>query len=144
MSLDGLRVLVVEDEFLILELFEFALKLNQAEVRTARSVDEALKVMETWLPEIVVTDIGLPEMDGYAFISTLRRQDKTRMLPVIALSGYVALDQEEPETDELLIKIGKPVDPEYLIRILEEKSKQIRANKPGPKPRLKPANSDAG
>lgn len=127
MSLDGLRVLIVEDEFLILELFEFALKLNQAEVRTARSVEEALGVMESWLPEVVVTDIGLPETDGYAFISTLRTKPETRMIPVIALSGYVSLNQEEPETDELLFKIGKPVDPEYLIRILEEKSKQIRA-----------------
>lgn len=126
MSLDGLRVLVVEDEFLILELFEFALKLNQAEVRTARSVTEALKVIESWLPEIVVTDIGLPETDGYAFISSLRAQPETRMIPVIALSGYVSLNHEEPEQDELLIKIGKPVDPEYLISILAEKSKQIR------------------
>lgn len=127
MSLDGLKVLVVEDEFLILELFEFALKLNHAEVRTARSVDEALKVMESWLPEVVVTDIGLPETDGYAFIRTLRKQPQTQMIPVIALSGYVSLNQEEPEPDELLVKIGKPVDPEHLIQILEEKSKQIRS-----------------
>ena len=126
MSLDGLRVLVVEDEFLILELFEFALKLNQAEVRTARSVNEALSVMESWLPEIIVTDIGLPEKDGYALISTLRTQPETRMIPVIALSGYVSLNQEELENDELLVKIGKPVDPDYLIKILSEKSKQIR------------------
>jgi CheY-like chemotaxis protein len=126
MSLDGLRVLVVEDEFLILELFEFALKSNRAEVRTARSVDEALKVMESWLPEVVVTDIGLPETDGYAFISTLRTQPQTQMIPVIALSGYVSLNQEEPEQDELLVKLGKPVDPEYLIKILAEKSRKIR------------------
>ena len=126
MSLDGLRVLVVEDEFLILELFEFTLKLNQADVRTARSVKEALHVMESWVPEVIVTDIGLPEKDGYSFIRTLRTQPQTKTLPVIALSGYVSLNQEGPEKDENLIKIGKPVDPEYLVRVLAEKSKQIR------------------
>ncbi|MCI0415525.1 response regulator [bacterium] len=126
MSLNGLRVLVVEDEFLILELFEFTLKLNQAEVRTARSVNEALSVMESWLPEIVITDIGLPEQDGYAFISTLRMQPQTQSIPVIALSGYVSLNQEGPHNDALLIKLAKPVDPDHLIRILAEKSREIR------------------
>ncbi len=126
MPLDGLRVLVVEDEFLILELFEFTLKLSQAEVRTARSVKEALHVMESWHPEVIVTDIGLPEKDGYSFISTLRSQPHTKTIPVIALSGYVSPNQEGPEKDENLVKIGKPVDPDYLVKILAEKSRQIR------------------
>jgi CheY-like chemotaxis protein len=129
MSLDGLKVLIVEDEVLILELFEFTLKLHNAEVRTARSVNEALALIESWLPEIVVTDIGLPGTDGYSLISSLRVNPQTRSIPIIALSGYVPLNHQDAEKDELLIKIGKPVDPEYLVRILAEKSRQIRSAK---------------
>ena len=122
MSIEGLRVLIVEDELLILELFEFTLKLHHADVRTARSVNEALAVMESWKPEVVVTDIGLPEKDGYSLIHALRLDPETRSLPVIALSGYVSLNQDQKEKDEFLLKIGKPVDPDYLVKVLKEQA----------------------
>src|SRR5688500_3792268 len=127
MSLQGLKVLLVEDELLILELFEFTLKLHQADVRTARSVNEAMKLLESWLPEVIVTDIGLPVKAGYSFIETLRAQPETRRIPVIALSGYVSIDHQQVETDEFLQQIGKPVDPDYLVRILLEKARKIRS-----------------
>ena len=121
MSLQGLKVLIVEDELLILELFEFTLKLQHAEVRTARSVNEAMKLLTTWLPEVIVTDIGLPEEDGYSFIRTLRSRPETKTLPILALSGYVSM-HDKIEEDEFLLKIGKPVDPDYLVRILAERT----------------------
>ena len=126
MSLKGLKVLIVEDELLILELFEFTLKLHDAEVRTARSVNEAMKLLESWFPEIIVTDIGLPEKDGYTFIRGLRTNPEMRTLPIIALSGYVSIT-DPIENDEFLMKLGKPVDPDYLIKILAEKSKRSTA-----------------
>ncbi|MGH9856478.1 MAG: response regulator [Acidobacteriota bacterium] len=122
MSLQGLKVLIVEDELLILELFEFTLKLQHAEVRTARNVNEAMKIVKSWSPEVIITDIGLPEEDGYSFIKTLRSQPETKTLPILALSGYVSMHHEQLEDDEFLIKIGKPVDPEYLVKILAQKT----------------------
>lgn len=124
MSLEGLKVLIVEDELLILELFEFALKLHRADVRTARSVNEAVELMIAWKPEVLITDIGLPEKDGYSLIHSLRMDPETRTLPVIALSGYVSLHQDQFEKDEFLIKIGKPVDPDYLVKVLGEHAKR--------------------
>ena len=122
MSLHGLKVLIVEDELLILELFEFTLKLQQAEVRTARSVNEAMKLLKSWLPDVIVTDIGLPEEDGYSFIRTLRSRPETKTLPILALSGYVSMHHDKLEEDPFLIKIGKPVDPDYLVKVLAEKT----------------------
>lgn len=125
MSLRGLKILIVEDELLILELFEFTLKLHHAEVRTARSVNEALKLLQKWSPDVVVTDIGLPEEDGYSFIKTLRSRPDMKTLPIVALSGYVSLHQGRLEDDRYLVKIGKPVDPDYLITVLAEKTGRL-------------------
>ena len=124
MVLDGLKVLVVEDELLILELFEFTLKLHRADVKTARNVREAIDVMRSWRPNVIVTDIGLPETDGYSFIQILRKDPETATLPVIALSGYLSTSHVQFETDQNLMRIGKPVDPDYLVRILAEKKKK--------------------
>jgi CheY-like chemotaxis protein len=128
MSLQGLKVLIVEDELLILELFEFTLKLQRADVRTARNVKEAMKLVKSWSPEVIITDIGLPEEDGYSFIKTLRARPETKTLPILALSGYVSMHHEELGDDEFLIKIGKPVDPDYLVKVLAERTG--RAEKP--------------
>ena len=122
MSLQGLRVLLVEDELLIRELFEFTLTMHHAEVRTAGSVREAIQAMENWLPQIVVTDIGLPEIDGYALIKELRKMPETKDIPVIALSGYVSVNRESLQGDPFLFSIKKPVDPDYLVRIIIEKT----------------------
>jgi CheY-like chemotaxis protein len=122
MSLEGLKILIVEDELLILELFEFTLKLHHAEVLTARSVSDAMKLLESWRPDVIVTDIGLPEMDGYSFIKNLRTRSDMKTLPIIALSGFVSLHQDQFESDQFLMKIGKPVDPDYLVKVLAEKA----------------------
>ena len=124
MSLTGLKVLIVEDELLILDLFEFTLKLHHAEVRTAKNVNEAMRQLETWRPDLIVTDIGLPEKDGYTLIRSLRTKPETQKLPIIALSGYVTVT-DAVENDDFLIKIGKPVDPDYLVKLLVAEAKKI-------------------
>jgi len=123
MPLHGLNVLLVEDELLIRELFEFTLKMHHAEVRTAGSVKEALDIVSSWIPRIVVTDIGLPETDGYALIRALRQMPPTKDIPIIALSGYVSISLEPPTRDPFLFKISKPVDPDYLIQVIVEKAR---------------------
>ena len=122
MSLENLRVLLVEDELLIRELFEFTLKMHRAEVRTAGTVREAIQVVKNWLPQIVVTDIGLPEVDGYTLIHELRKMPDLKDIPVIALSGYVSIHHDSMEGDPFLFSISKPVDPDYLVRVIVEKT----------------------
>ena len=122
MSISGLRVLLVEDELLIRELFEFTLQMHGAEVRSAGSVKEAIGVLKEWAPQVVVTDIGLPEADGYALIKALREMPEMKNIPVIALSGYLSMNREPTQNDPRLYKISKPVDPDYLVRVIIEKT----------------------
>ena len=124
MSLEGLKILLVEDELLIRELFEFTLAMHRAEVRTASKVSDAMEVLNTWTPDVVITDIGLPETDGYDLIRFLRGEAGTQSLPIIALSGYVSMNHEQESTDPYLFKISKPVDPDYLIKVIAEQTKR--------------------
>jgi CheY-like chemotaxis protein len=124
MDLEGLKVLLVEDELLIRELFEFTLTMHHAEVRTASKVSDAMQVLKNWAPDVVITDIGLPEFDGYDLIRFLRRTAETQSIPIIALSGYVSINHEETTADPYLLKISKPVDPDYLIRVIVEQTKR--------------------
>ena len=71
-KLGGLRVLIVEDEADAREMLQVMLTQFGAEVRASGSAKEALKVLERWLPEILVSDIGMPDEDGYAFIQKVR------------------------------------------------------------------------
>ena len=121
-NLAGLRVLLVEDELLTLELFEFTLSLQNAEVRTARNVAQAMQLMQSWSPQVIVTDIGLPDMDGYSFIQALREEPSTQAIPVVVLSGYVS-NKTETSDDARVIKIAKPVDPDHLVRVIANAAK---------------------
>jgi CheY-like chemotaxis protein len=121
MKLEGLKVLLVEDELLIRELFEFTLAMHRAEVRTASKVSDAMQILNSWTPDVVITDIGLPETDGYDLIRFLRGTARTESLPIIALSGYVS-NHEQKSTDPYLLKISKPVDPDYLIKMIVEQT----------------------
>jgi len=117
-----MKVLLVEDELLIRELFEFTLTMHHAEVRTASKVSDAKNLLKTWKPDVVVTDIGLPESDGYELIRFLRNAPETQSIPIIALSGYVSINHDPKPSDPYLLRISKPVDPDYLIRMIVEQA----------------------
>src|SRR5205807_5733486 len=67
-DLGGLRILVVDDAVDACEAIAVALGLAGANARTARSARDALGLIEAWPPDVLVSDIGLPEEDGYALI----------------------------------------------------------------------------
>jgi CheY-like chemotaxis protein len=123
MSLQGLKILLVEDELLIRELFEFTLTMHQAEVRAASKVDDAIAILKEWNPDVLITDIGLPEVNGYDLIRALREMEFNPSIPVIALSGYISLNHEPVANDPLLFRISKPVDPDYLIQVILEQTR---------------------
>ena len=65
-----------------------------AEVTTAASALEGLAVISGWKPDVIVCDIGMPEEDGYSFISRVRNMDPVngKKIPAIALTGYVRVE----------------------------------------------------
>jgi PAS domain S-box-containing protein len=90
-SLDGVRVLLVDDLAEARELITFALVNRGAEVRTADSAAEGLSVLREWRPDVILSDIAMPNEDGYAFIRKVRKQseEKGGTIPAAALTAYV-------------------------------------------------------
>src|SRR5258708_26657070 len=90
--LAGIRVLVVDDEVDTLELISVVLRYAGAEVFTADSAASALELVKENRPDILVSDIGMPEKDGVSLISELRAQSgmPDRDIRAVALSAYAA------------------------------------------------------
>ena len=82
------RVLVVEDEDTICQVIAETLAEEGYEVRRARNGREALELLQTWCPQVILLDLMMPEMDGWTFRAEQQRLDKRIAgVPVIILSG---------------------------------------------------------
>jgi len=94
--LDQVRVLVVEDNADARELVTMTLEAAGARVTSVSSTRDALAVLEVEQPDALVSDIGLPDEDGYTFIRRLRIREAERggFLPAIALTGYGSSDDQ--------------------------------------------------
>ena len=117
-QLDGLRILAVDDQADTLAVVERVLTRAGAEVRTALSVADALAILGDWVPGCIISDIGMPERDGYAFIREVRDlPPPMRTVPAIALTAFAResdrdLAIEAGFTDHL----AKPVDTSALLQ----------------------------
>ena len=111
--LDGIKVLVVDDEPDTNEVVRTLLDQCGAEVRTAGSAAHALKKLEHWTPHVVVTDIGMPEDDGFALIKAVREKPgPAGRLPMVALTAYAGVDDRVRLLDAgFQLHIAKPADP---------------------------------
>ncbi len=115
-------VLVVEDVPNILELLEVALRFKGYAVVTARNGQEALEKIDQRMPCLVITDILMPKMDGWALAHRLRVNPRLSHIPIIFLSAtYVT-----PDDREFGMRLGavrfleKPVDTEVFLQTVEE------------------------
>ncbi|HEY9074909.1 MAG TPA: response regulator [Anaerolineaceae bacterium] len=115
-------ILVVEDIPNIREMLEITLRFKGYEVVSAADGEEALEIIKTSLPSLVITDILMPRMDGFTFIHTLRQDPRTRPLPVIVLSATYTT----PEDKHFAMSLGavrfleKPIDTEeFLLTVAE-------------------------
>jgi PAS domain S-box-containing protein len=89
-----LRVLLVEDDPDAKEVAAAGLLRAGFELRTAASALEALDILDDWQPDVIVSDISMPEMDGYEFIRELRTRPPERggRIPALALTAYARLE----------------------------------------------------
>jgi CheY-like chemotaxis protein len=115
--LQGLRVLVVEDEDDARTLISTVLSLHGADVRTAASVAEALATIEQKMPDLLVSDIGMPDEDGYALIRKVRARSPEQggWMPAVALTAYISPgDRARILASGYQLHIPKPVEPNEL------------------------------
>jgi PAS domain S-box-containing protein len=126
-QLTGVRVLVIDDEPDARELFRVVLSQSGADVRTASSARSALMMLDEWLPEVIVCDIAMPIVDGYAFVAQLRSRprDAGGEIPAAALTAYARLeDRDRALAAGYHVHIVKPVDPGELTRAVVALARQ--------------------
>jgi signal transduction histidine kinase/ActR/RegA family two-component response regulator len=115
--LTGLRVLIVDDEPITLEMFETVLSTYGAEVLAVRSGAEALARFQFWNPNVLISDIAMPEMDGYDLIRKIRAlPDRAAAVPALALSAYAKPEERERALASGFQKhLAKPIEPAKLV-----------------------------
>jgi len=116
--LKGLRVLVVDDEADARELMRIVLRSSGAEVMSAASAEEAFEHVEQWHPDILVSDIGLPDVDGYALIQKLRTLEAERgwSIPALAVTAYARVeDRTRALSSGFQMHLAKPLEPADLV-----------------------------
>ncbi|WP_256702486.1 ATP-binding protein [Burkholderia sp. SRS-W-2-2016] len=117
-SLKGLRILMVDDDSATVETFRLLLETEGAEVRTATSGDEALTVINGNAPDVILSDIGMPGMDGIEFIGKLRGMPGMEAVTCIAVSGFgQQADINAAEASGFDAYLKKPVVLEDLLSI---------------------------
>ncbi len=119
--LDGLRVLVVEDEPSAREAFMELLQSFGAVVKTAASAKEALEVFQDFGPDVLVSDISMPDEDGYSLIRKIRRLKPARggNVPAIAVTAHAGKeDIERALSAGFQSHVAKPVDSVRLANVI--------------------------
>lgn len=117
-SLEGVRLVVVDDSVDTREFLAFLLEQQGAIVTIAASANEALAAIAKSKPDLLLSDLGMPEIDGYALIRKLRAMSANQggQIPAIALTAYAAeTTQQQVCAAGFQMHIAKPVDPLKLV-----------------------------
>lgn len=115
------RVLVVDDVADVTEMIALFLKHAGYEVATADSAQTALRMAKEKAFDVIVSDIGMPEMNGYELAESLRRCAEYEGIPIIAVTGY-----SEYDDSGRALRAGfnahliKPIDPSELLQVINK------------------------
>lgn len=121
LSLTGERMLIVDDDKDVLIFLSAVLSEKGAEVRTALSVQEALKAIQDFKPNMLVSDIAMPGEDGYSLIRKVRSSEigNEKRLHAVALTAYAgAEDRERALSEGFDTFVSKPVNPVKFIKTI--------------------------
>ena len=120
-NLNGLRILVVDDEKDALEMITIALTRFGADVKALMSTMDAIELLSQWKPNVLVSDIGMPDEDGYAFIGRVRslHPDEGGSVPAAALTAYARHeDKQRALAAGYQVHIEKPVDIDQMAEVI--------------------------
>ena len=116
--LDGVRILVVDDDRDALALSREILEVTGATVTTADSGQDALDTLAKGVPDLMIADLGMPRMDGFALIERIRASDDaaTREIPAAALTAFArSEDRIRAMRSGFEIHLSKPIEPGELM-----------------------------
>ncbi|MBE9225910.1 PAS domain-containing protein [Phormidium sp. LEGE 05292] len=121
LPLAGVKILLVDDEADVRQLMSFVLEEYGATMTVVSSAKEALTAFNESVPDILVSDIGMPEMDGYMLLEKLRflPTEKGGEVPAIALTAYAGeINEQKALSSGFQKHIAKPVEPETLMQAI--------------------------
>jgi signal transduction histidine kinase/ActR/RegA family two-component response regulator len=117
-DLVGLKLLIVDDEPDTCDMLRTMFNQCGSIVEIAQSADAALDVFDRWQPDILISDIGLPDVDGYELIRIIREERGSRV-PAVALTAMARIDDRlKALTAGYQMHVSKPVEPVELITIV--------------------------
>ncbi len=119
--LRGVQLLLVDDDQDALDILSLLLGEAGASVRTATSAAEALALLRWIRPDVLVSDLAMPDEDGYSLIRSLRMVERQsgRRTPAVALTAYVRVQDRARAVDAGFdVFVEKPVDPEELVSVI--------------------------
>jgi PAS domain S-box-containing protein len=131
-TLRGVRVLAVDDDQDSRELVLLILRSAGAEVMVVSSAVTALDVVDSFNPHVLVSDIAMPGMDGYAFVRELAARQRTASPPpAIALTAYAGPEDVRRATDAgFAMHLSKPADYERLVRVIGDLAVDVTSASP--------------
>jgi CheY-like chemotaxis protein len=125
--LSGLNVLLVDDDSDTLKLMETALKRRQANVTAVSSAGEAIQAISRRRPDVLVSDIAMPDEDGYGLIEKVRMLEngESQGIPAVAITAYAKEeDRERALSAGFQIYLAKPVELTELISVVARAAKR--------------------
>jgi PAS domain S-box-containing protein len=125
-NLAGTKVLVIDDEDSARSIVKRILALRGAEVVTANSVEQALARLSETRPDVILCDIGMPDEDGFAFLSRLRAMERGHgsLIPVIALTAFARPeDRRRMLLAGFAMHIPKPIDAADVVAVVANVAK---------------------
>jgi len=114
-AVSGQRVLIVDDEPMVCQTLSLIFKTHAYQTREVDSAEEALNVIASWIPQVAILDVGLPQMNGVELAALIRRQ---------CPSCHILLFSDRPESGgveeastggEIFEIVAKPVHPDFLL-----------------------------
>jgi PAS domain S-box-containing protein len=126
-SLSGIYVLVVDDDADTLELLTTALTSRKAEVTAVGSASEALQAIQHRRPDVLISDIAMPEQDGYGLIAKIRATETAGVatIPAVAMTAYAKDEDRQRALDSgFQMYLAKPVELSELISVVARAAKR--------------------
>src|SRR5207247_2938041 len=117
-SVDGVRILVVDDEAYSRDVISTILTRCGSEVRCSESAAEAIRAFAEWGPDLLLSDIGMPNEDGYSLIRKVRklRSKRAKKIRAIAITAYATDEDRLPALAAgFQVHLTKPVDANSLL-----------------------------
>ena len=119
LSLQGLKILLIEDDADSREVFSLTLEQHGAEVIAVESVKQGLAEYERSDPDLIISDLAMPDEDGYTLIKTIRNGEKKSQIPAIALTAFATEeDKQQALKAGFNLHLSKPVQFDKLVESL--------------------------